>query len=133
MFIYKCLENFIGVLVKKHKYKKKLIIMDNASSHRNEKIKTLVNNENQILYSPPYQHNCNAIENFFSVMKSKLKKLDNLSYTQIDENIKKVINEIPKEHYLNIIKGTYIRDKDIITKKEKKTKTPKKKYKPNNP
>jgi hypothetical protein len=31
--------------------KNKLIILDNASSHRNEKIKELINKENKILYS----------------------------------------------------------------------------------
>jgi len=48
--------------------------MDNASSHRNQKIKDLVNKDNEILYSVPYQHFTNAIENWFSVLKSKLQK-----------------------------------------------------------
>jgi len=48
-----------------NKYNKKLIILDNASSHRNERIKTLINTNNKILYSVPYQHYTNAIENFF--------------------------------------------------------------------
>jgi transposase len=130
------LETFIETLIKKKKYKKKLIIMDNASSHRNDKIKELVNKNNKLLYSPPYQHECNGIENYFSVLKSKLKKLDNLSFTQIDENIKKVIKEIPKEHYYNILNNTYI-NKNVNNikpddKKKKTNKTPKKKYKPNN-
>jgi len=37
-------------------YKNKLIILDNASSHRNEIIKDLVNKDNKLLYSIPYQH-----------------------------------------------------------------------------
>jgi hypothetical protein len=32
----------------------KLIILDNASSHRSDKIKELVNKNNKILYSVPY-------------------------------------------------------------------------------
>ena len=59
------------------KYKNKLIIMDNASSHRNQK-KDLVNKDNEILYSVPYQHFTNAIENWFSVLKSKLQRGINL-------------------------------------------------------
>ena len=55
-----------------NKYKNKLIIMDNASSHRNRKIKDLVNKDNEILYSVAYQDFTNAIENWFSVLKSKL-------------------------------------------------------------
>ena len=103
--------------------------MDNASSHRNEKIKTLVNKDNKILHSPPYYHEGNAIEHYFSVLKSKLKKLDNLSYNQIKENIAKAVIEIPKEHYHNIIKGTYDRTPKTEQKTKNKPKTPKKIYK----
>ena len=60
------------------KYKNKLIILDNASSHRNEKIKELLNKHNTLLYSVPYQHFTNSIENYFSMMKSRLQKLDGL-------------------------------------------------------
>jgi hypothetical protein len=35
-------------------------------------------------------------------LKAKLKKLDNLSFKEIDDNIKKATKEIPKEHYYNI-------------------------------
>ena len=35
------------------KYKNKLIILHNAISHRNKRIKDLVNNHNNILYSIP--------------------------------------------------------------------------------
>ena len=45
------LEKFITT-----KYKNKLIILDNASSHRNAKIKELVAKNNNLLYSVPYQH-----------------------------------------------------------------------------
>ena len=70
------------------KYKNKLIIMDNASSHRNQKIKDLVNKDNEILYSVPYQHFTNAIENWFSVLKSKLQKKQGLLYKYLNNNIK---------------------------------------------
>ena len=124
------LEKFIEEFIKKNKFKKKLIIMDNASSHRNEKIQTLVNKDNKLLYSPAYQHECNSIEHYFSVLKSKLKKLDNLSYKQIDENIKKAIDEIPVKHYENIMKGTYsINYGSKEMKKKTPKKTPKKNYK----
>ena len=76
------LEKFIGDMINENKYKKKVIILDNASSHRNEKIKELIGKNNNLLYSCVYQHFTNAIENFFSVLKSKLKKLDNLSYNE---------------------------------------------------
>ena len=61
--------------------------MDNASAHRNERIKTLVNKHNNILYAVPYQHFTNSIENYFSMLKSRLQKLDGLKYENLKENI----------------------------------------------
>ena len=64
------LEKFITT-----KYKNKLIILDNVSSHKNEKLKELINKKNKVFYSVPYQHFTNSIENFFSMLKSRLNKL----------------------------------------------------------
>jgi hypothetical protein len=105
------LEKFITT-----KYKNKLIILDNASSHRNAKIKELVAKNNNLLYSVPYQHCTNSIENYFSIMKYRLYKLDGLTHTDLMTNIKKVIKEIPKEKYENIIKGTYKRPEKYVKK-----------------
>ena len=60
------------------KLKNKLIILDNASSHRNQRIKYLVNKHNIICYAVPYQHFTNSIENFFSMLKSRLQKKNSL-------------------------------------------------------
>ena len=76
------------------KYNKKLIILDNKSSHWNERIKNLINTNNKILYFVSYQHYTNAIENFFSMMK--LQKLTGLTYINLKTNIQNVINKIPK-------------------------------------
>ena len=43
------------------------------------------------------------------MMKSKLYKLDGLTHSELKANITKVIKDIPKEKYENIIKGTYNR------------------------
>ena len=48
-----------------------------------------------------------CIENYFSMLKSRLQKLEGLKYENLKENIKKVISEIPKEKYENIFKGAY--------------------------
>lgn len=79
------------------KYKNKVIILDNASSHRNEIIKELINKNNLLLYSIPYQHFTNAIERYFRILKYKLQKLEGLTYNELKLNIKKVIKEILKE------------------------------------
>ena len=106
-----------------NKYRKKLIILDNASSHRNETIKNLINQANKVLFSVPYQHFTNAIENYFSMFKSRLSKLDGLTYNELKANINKVIKDIPQEKFLNIFKGAYNRKekyiKSSITRKRK--------------
>ena len=109
------------------KLRNKLIILDNASAHRNERIKALVNKHNNILYAVPYQHFTNSIENYFSMLKSRLQKLDGLKYENLKENIQKVISEIPKEKYENIFKGAYERPEKYVPKN--KTRKIKKNYK----
>ena len=42
-------------------------------------------------------------------MKSRLHKLEGLTYDDLKKNIDKVIKDIPKEKYKNVIKGTYQR------------------------
>ena len=110
-----------------NKYKNTLIILDNASSHRSDKIKELVNKNNKILYSVPYQHFTNSIENYFSMLKSRLQKLDGLTHEKLKENITNVIREIPKEKYENIFKGAY--NRDIVYLKNKTRKKKLKNYK----
>ena len=107
-------------------YKNKLIILDNASSHRNQRIKDLVNKHNNILYAVPYQHFTNSIENYFSMLKSRLQKLDGLTHTKLKENIENVISKIPKDKYKNIFKGAYERPEKYIPKN--KTRKVKKDY-----
>lgn len=104
-----------------NKYKNKLIILDNASSHRNAKIKELINKYNTLLYSVPYQHFTNSIENYFSMMKSRLNKLDGLTHAELKHNIERVIKGIPMNKYKNIIKGTYNRTEKYIKKPSNRT------------
>ena len=67
----------------------------------------------------------NSIENFFSVLKSKIQKMEGLKVEDLRNNIKKALSEISTDTYKNIIKGAYERnDKYVKTVKTKK-KTPK--------
>ena len=67
---------------------------------------------NKLLYSVPYQHFSNAIENFFSILKSRLQKEEGITYTDLKRNIQKVITHIPKEYMYNIINGAY-KNRDV--------------------
>ncbi len=80
------LETFIT-----NNFKNKLIIIDNASSHRNPKVKEVINKHNHLLYAVSYQHFTNSIENYFSMLKSRLQKLDGLTYPELKKNIEKTI------------------------------------------
>ena len=102
-----------------NKFKNKLIIIDNASSHRNPKVKEIINKDNHLLYGVPYQHFTNSIENYFSMLKSRLQKLDGLSYEELKRNIENTIKTIPKEKYRNILKGAYERPEKYVSKKNK--------------
>ena len=108
-----------------NKYKNKLIILDNASSHRNDKIKELINKNNNLLYAVPYQHFTNSIENYFSMMKARLRKVEGLTHSEIKQNISNVIRNIPKEKYENIFKGAYNRNAVYVKNKTRKNKTKK--------
>lgn len=105
------LEKFIT-----EKYKNKLIILDNASAHKNDIIRNLINKHNKLMYSVPYQHFSNSIENYFSMLKSKLHKMNGLKYDNLKENIIKAINIIPQEYYKNILDGAYNRKEKYIEK-----------------
>ena len=67
-----------------------------------------MNKHNTLLYSVPYQHFTNSIENYFSMMKSRLYKLDGLTHKELKENI---------------IKGTYNRTEKYIKKPSNRRKT----------
>ena len=65
--------NFINKFIN-GKYKNKLIILDNACSHRNQLVKDVIKKDNNLLYTVPYQHYTNAIDGYFNVLKSRLQK-----------------------------------------------------------
>ena len=111
------------------KYKNKAIILDNASAHRNEIIKNLVNKDNKLIYSCPYQHFTNAIEHYFSILKSRLQKLEGLTYNELKLNIGKVIKDIPNETYKNLLIGSYKRDVLYVKKSSRKLSKKSKTYK----
>ena len=41
--------------------------MDNAPVHKNKEVRDLINENNNLLFSVPYQHYTNAIEGYFNV------------------------------------------------------------------
>ena len=101
---------------------KKLIILDNASSHRNERIKELVSQNNELLYTIPYQHFTNAIEGFFNILKSNLQKKEGLKYQDLKRNIDSVIGSISPDKMKGLFEGVYNRKEYKPKKTRKQTK-----------
>ena len=108
------------------KYKNKLIILDNASSHRNQLVKDVIKKDNNLLYSVPYQHYTNAIEGYFNVLKSRLQKKKGLTYNELGNNVKDVLDEIPIHIYKNLIKGAYDRNEKYVKRPSTRKRKPKK-------
>jgi len=77
----------------------------------------------------PYQHFTNAIEHYFSILKSKLHKLEGLTFNELKLNIMKVVKDIPKDTYKNLLIGSYKRDVVYIKKTSRKLNKPVKNYK----
>ena len=64
------------------------------------------------MYAVPYQHYTNAIENFFSVFKNKLRKCNGIGYKELLKNIKIILKE---NTYKNILREI-IREKYCINR-----------------
>ena len=57
--------------------------MDNASIHRSKKTKECYKKNNMhIIFNAPYHSECNPIENVFSILRNKINRSQNKTYTQ---------------------------------------------------
>jgi len=122
--LIKFLEKFVT-----SKYRNKLIVLDNASSHRNKNVKDKILENNHLLYSVPYQHYTNVIEGFFSVLKNKLQKEKEIGLNALKRNIRKSLRIIPSTTYKKLYEGAYKRPLEYKRNKstrEKKLKNYKK-------
>lgn len=96
-------------------YHNQLIILDNASSHRNQRVKDTININNQLLYSVPYQHYTNAIEQYFSLFKSRLRKYKGIGLRELRTNVNRVIEGIPTSIYQRLFNGSYKRNTPYVS------------------
>ena len=53
------------------------------------------------------------------MLKSRLKKLDGLTHSELKRNITNTIKQIPKEKYRKIIKGAYEIPEKYVSNKNK--------------
>lgn len=86
-----------------NKFKKHLIILDNAGSHRNNYVKEAIENSgNKYLFSIPYTPYTNgAIEAYFNQIKHYLKLNKKvLKFNEIEKEVKKAIKKVKKYNIL---------------------------------
>ena len=92
----------------KDKYKNHLIILDNAKFHKSKDvIDNIEKSENKIIYSLPYNPQCNPIENLFSQFKNHIKNKSSDNYEELKKTIdyifKNKINEVHIKNYFNYL------------------------------
>ena len=85
-----------------------------------------IKKNNNLLYSVPYQPYTNAIEGYFNVLKSRLQKKKGLTYNELGNNVKDVLDEIPIHIYKNLIKGAYERNEKYVKRPSTRKRKPKK-------
>lgn len=102
----------------KNKYEDNLIILDNARFHKSKDVIDNINkSKNKIIYSLPYNPQCNPIENLFSQLKSHVKNKSPDNFDELKNVINKVIKKkIKEEHLKNYFKYLFIQAHDYINK-----------------
>lgn len=93
----------------KGKYKKNLILLDNARPHKAKIVQEEIKDStNHLLYTVPYHPETNPIEEFFSQLKHYLRKESPQDYKEIDKAIRQIIKEkISKTHLENYFKHSF--------------------------
>jgi len=89
-----------------NKIDNKYLLLDNARIHHSQIIKKyIMTTNNELLFNVPYTPKYNPIEHIFAILKNNLRKLKtNNNSTKLQQNIKKIINRIPKKFINNCYK-----------------------------
>lgn len=117
-------EKFIAFLNEfiKDKYKKHVIILDNAIFHKSKEVKKVIENTgNNYLYSIRYRPNTNPIEGFFNQLKHYIKIKSPQNYDEIVRDVKYIIkNKISEDNLKNYVKYLFLKANDFIKEYKKK-------------
>lgn len=71
-----------------------IVFLDNASAHKSKFIQDTVGSKFNLFYNAPYTPQLNAIEEFFSLFKSKLRKMEFKTEKELVISVMKVLNDI---------------------------------------
>ena len=105
------------------KYKNHLIILDNAKSHNNDMVKeAILRSGNQYLFTVPYSPVTNAVEMYFTQIKTHIKKnRDIYTFEGLEKNIDKAIYKVKPENYKNYFQYAYGIKEDMTYKRKPST------------
>lgn len=83
------------------------IVMDNAPIHGNKEIEEIIEERGyRSVYLPPYSPELNPIEQFWSVLKDKVKRSQFGDTEDLKTRISEASQQVPIEILKNIIKHT---------------------------
>jgi transposase len=83
----------------------------------------IINSDNKIIYSLPYNPSLNPIENLFSQLKSHIKNKSPDNYEQLKDDLDNIIkNKVSKEHLENYFNYLFIQANEFINKYDELTK-----------
>jgi transposase len=103
---------FLSDLITANKLKGHLFILDNAKFHKNDSIIKLINQDNKVLYTVPYNPSTNPIENWFSQFKYWLSNSKMRTFTQLENDVNDVISsKISPTNYSNYFNYAYAKEK----------------------
>jgi hypothetical protein len=94
------------------------IIMDNAPIHKRANIQEMIANRGyKCVYLPPYSPELNPIEQFWSAVKSKLKRHQILEEETLQDRITETCSQVPQIHLYGFAKHPHSRLEDCLNKK----------------
>lgn len=88
-------EGYIEKILTPQLTKEKTVIIDNASFHKSEKIKNLMQSAGiKLIYLPPYSPDLNPIEHYWHKIKNSIRKLMRNSKLSLENAMEKTLKEM---------------------------------------
>ncbi len=106
------LKDFLNDIISNYNLKNYLFILDNAKIHRTTDIQNIINKDNRVLYTVPYNPSTNPIENWFSQFKYWLSNSKMRTFKMLNDDIKDtIITKITPKNYSNYFDYAYDKTK----------------------
>jgi transposase len=82
-----------------------IVVMDNLSSHKGQRMQTLIESADAtLLYLPPYSPDLNPIELAFAKLKQLLRSASHRSMTALWQDVQRMLNQITTSDAANFLR-----------------------------